>query len=435
MSSAMVEILSGAEPSGMRLGTQATGPVTRPDPSAGAGADQAKPRRARAAPGRGLAFALLAAVALLPGCSRTDPIEQARVLAGRAPSSTLPPVPGAGEPYPSLGTVPPRPETTPPAARQALAEALVADRANARYIGQPAALAVPRGQGAAPSAPAVPQAAAPMLLGATQQDEPPLAPPPPPPPPIAGAPRPPAQPAASAAPPPSVLGVPQGPPPAATPALPAAGPLPPAGRAETAPIAPIAVEQLPPPPAPAMPSELPARARGPQTAAAGSSPQTQPPSPVPPVPRPAEPRAEAAQRAAVSPAPVAPPAAGLPAPAQPVQLSVIVDRTALLPAARRGVPETGYALAFVPGTATLAASDLAVLAGLAGRGQGAIFQVTGYADAPASGRALDLPLARARAVAEALRAAGVPAEQIELGGSARPGPAGRGAEVRLVYRR
>jgi len=111
----------------------------------------------------------------------------------------------------------------------------------------------------------------------------------------------------------------------------------------------------------------------------------------------------------------------------------VVDRTALLPV----VPAAegpGYALDFLPGTVTLAAADRAVLADLAARGRGATFRITGFGDGGGA-RALDLPLARARAVADALRAAGVAAEQIELGGSARPGPAGRGAEVRLIYSR
>jgi outer membrane protein OmpA-like peptidoglycan-associated protein len=112
----------------------------------------------------------------------------------------------------------------------------------------------------------------------------------------------------------------------------------------------------------------------------------------------------------------------------------VVDRTALLPQGRGG-GGSGHALAFLPGTATVAAADRAILARLATTGRGATFRVTGFADDPGTGRALDLPIARARAVADVLRAAGVAAEAIELGGEARPGPAGRGAEVTLVYSR
>lgn len=391
----------------------------RPDPRARGRVDQARPRTPRGRRAPGLALALLAA-ALVSACSRADPIEQARLVAGRPPTSTLPPVPGAGEPYPNLGSVPSRPETTSPAARQALANALVADRANARYVGQPAAPAVPRGQPAEPPARVAEPAAAtsPMLLGAEQQDALPMAPPTPAPPPIAGAP----PPAAGAA-------VAQAPPPSAS--VPPSAPLPPAGRAETAAIAPISVEPLSPPPPPAMPDELPARARAPEPAPVAPPRVAQAPASPdpPPVLLPAEPR---------QPAPAAaptPPPARHAAPPEPVQPAVVVDRTVLQPLPRRGPPETGYALAFLPGTATIVSGDLAILASLAARGRGAGFRITGFADAAGEGRALDLPLARARAVADALRAAGVPAEQIELGGSARPGPAGRGAEVRLVYSR
>jgi outer membrane protein OmpA-like peptidoglycan-associated protein len=408
----------------------------------------------------GLVLTLLLAAALLPGCSRTDPIEQARLAAGRAPTSTLPPVPGAGEPYPNLGSVPPRPETTSPAARQALENALVADRANARYVGQPAVPPVPRGQVAeAPASLAAPLGAgSPMLLGAEQNDALPMAPPPPAPPPIAGAPRQEPEPAPPAAAPPAVLGIPQAPPPPpAAPPSPAeppravsaaTGPAPPAGRVETAPIAPIAMEPLAPPPPPAMPDELPPRARAAE-APSQAPPALPRPAPVstdpPPVLLPAEPRAASAPALPAPPAaapaaptaPAAPQAAAMAAqaPPRPVQPSVVIDRTALAPTRGGGAGGSGYALGFLPGTATLIPSDRAVLADLAGRGGTATFQVTGFADEAGSGRALDLPLARARAVADALRAAGVPAEQIELGGSARPGPAGRGAEVRLVYTR
>jgi outer membrane protein OmpA-like peptidoglycan-associated protein len=131
-------------------------------------------------------------------------------------------------------------------------------------------------------------------------------------------------------------------------------------------------------------------------------------------------RPAAPQLAAPQPAPIAP--------------SVIVDRTALQPQRSSG-SASGYALAFLPGTTSIASADRAMLARLAAAGRGATFRVTGYADEQGTGRALDLPIARARAVADALRAEGVAAEAIELGGAARPGPAGRGAEVTLVHAR
>jgi outer membrane protein OmpA-like peptidoglycan-associated protein len=386
---------------------------------------------------------------MLSACSGPDPIERARVAAGRAPTTNLPAVPGEGQPYPSLGTVPARPATTPPAERRALEEALVADRANARYVGQPVVPTVPRAAAPVPVAAAAPApltATGGMLMGAEETAPPPLGAPPVPP--IAGAPvatEPTAPPAVAAA---QVL-VPR-----EAPAAP-----PPAAAA-------ITMEALPPPPAPAMPEELSASARA--AAAAAAAPAAAPtPAPEPPPPFPSTPAAAPAPAAAMpptpppAPAPVAaaaptllpavtreqapappaaspaalPPAAAPPRPAAtPPQPSVVVDRSALLPA--RATPGVqAYALSFLPGTETLVTQDRAVLAGLAARGRGATFQVTGYGDEAAQGRALDLPLARAQAVADLLRAAGVPAEAIELGGTARRGPAGRGAEVRLVYSR
>ncbi|WP_144299814.1 OmpA family protein, partial [Elioraea rosea] len=202
------------------------------------------------------------------------------------------------------------------------------------------------------------------------------------------------------------------------------------------------VEPLAPPPPPAMPEELPARARN-----AEAPPAAPPAAPAPillPIeaasPPPAAPPVSSAPLAAPVPqaAPPAPAAAmappSPPPPPQPVQPSVVIDRTALQPGRGR-VAQPGYALSFLPGTTTIVASDRAVLASLASRGAGSTFRVTGFADEAGTGRALDLPLARARAVADALRAAGVSAEAIELGGAARPGPAGRGAEVTLITAR
>jgi outer membrane protein OmpA-like peptidoglycan-associated protein len=393
----------------------------------------------------GLALAALGLAALgLAACAGPDPIERARLAAGRAPTTTLPPVPGEGQPYPNLGTVPARPATIEPAERRALEDALVADRANARYVGQPVVPTVPR---AAPAAATLPPAAAPleaaggMLMGAEETTPPPLGVQPAPP--IAGAPV-----TAEALPPP----------PAAPPPPP--GPIADAPRAAGAG---IALEELPPPPAPAMPEELSARALAAASAPLAPSPTAiaapaPPPAPtplaaaLPASPPPIAPMAAApvllpaGPREAPTPAPVAAPTlAPIPAPAMaaapppppppaPPQPSVVVDRGALL-ATRPSPTDQAYALAFLPGTETLVMRDRAVLAGLAARGSGATFRVTGFSDEAGSGRALDLPLARARVVADALRAAGVPADAIELGGAARQGPAGRGAEVRLVYSR
>jgi outer membrane protein OmpA-like peptidoglycan-associated protein len=114
---------------------------------------------------------------------------------------------------------------------------------------------------------------------------------------------------------------------------------------------------------------------------------------------------------------------------------VIVDRAALPPP--RAAPAVtlpagqGAALAFPPGSATLPAEARAVVARFAAGSGGAVVRVTGYRDS--AGGDLGLALARAQAVAQALRSAGLPAEAIELAAEPRPGPAGRGAEMRLVY--
>lgn len=411
-----------------------------PDPSARSLADQATAGQKRAASSFATA-ALFVGLAALAACGPSvDPIERARVTAGRAPTTTLPSVPGEDQPYPSLGSVPPRPETTPPAERQALADRLVADRTNARYVGQPV---VPTQRIVQPAPQAAPVEAAPLaqpssgLLGAEDTPGEPLgvarpvgAPPTPEPPPIAGAP--PIAPAAAAT--EAVAPEPR------TTMLAAATPQPAPPSPSPSPAAPISVEPLAPPPPPAMPEELPARAR-----------TAEPPASVPPAPvllpvetaSPAPPPIVSAPLATPAPPPTPPAPAPVsapvpvpvsPPPPQPVQPSVVIDRTALQPGRAR-VAQPGYALSFLPGTTTIVASDRAVLASLASRGAGATFRVTGFADEAGTGRALDLPLARARAVADALRAAGVSAEAIELGGAARPGPAGRGAEVTLITAR
>ena len=391
------------------------------DPRAGPQRDQARPGPALRTEAFRRAAPLLGVVLALAACAGEDPIERARIAAGRAPTATLPPVPGQGETFPNLGSVPARPATTSPEARRALENALVADRANARHVGQPATPVVPRAQVAeATPSPTPLGQTAPSLLGPSPEEQPPIGvPPPPPPPPIAGSPQAPSPPPASPAAPSAAPDLPSPAPPAriaeaAPPPIPPTRPAPPQ-PVETAPIGRVAVEALAPPP-PAMPEELPQRsadpARPPAAALPPARPQPLSPDP-PPVLLPAERAAPPSVRAA--------------APA------VVVDRTALLPV----VPAAegpGYALDFLPGTVTLAAADRAVLADLAARSRGATFRITGFGDAGGT-RALDLPLARARAVADALRAAGVAAEQIELGGSARPGPAGRGAEVRLIYSR
>lgn len=345
----------------------------RADPSAPGIGDQAK----RPVLGRAR-VACLVLLALASCGPRGDPLEAVRVAAGRAPTAELPPVPGADRPYPGLGSVPERPVPPSAEARRRIAEALIADRENARHVGAP----VMRPDAAAPPAPAVqsaPLEAPPATpLGAAERGASvpgavaPLVPPPAPPaPPIAGA--------------PAAGGPPSAPPPAPVPAqVPAA---------------------LPPDP----PADPPPPAFGPTAVRPASPPVASPTAPPDP-----------------------PPARAVPPRADP---SVIVDRSAL-PPPRAVRPASlpagqGAALAFPPGSAALPAEMRAVVARFAaGRGT-AVVRVTGYRDT--EGGDFALALARAQAVAQALRVAGTPAEAIELAAEPRPGPAGRGAEMRLVY--
>jgi hypothetical protein len=87
----------------------------------------AQPRRAR------VALALLASLApVLGGCGNADPTERPAAfvhqLEGGAIAAQRPPPPGAGQPFPNLGNIPPRPVPLPPAARQQVADALSIDR-------------------------------------------------------------------------------------------------------------------------------------------------------------------------------------------------------------------------------------------------------------------------------------------------------------------
>lgn len=339
------------------------------DPSATGMGDQAK------RPVSGRAWAACLVLLTMVSCGpRSDPLEAARVAAGRAPTTDLPPVPGADRPYPSLGSVPERPVPPSAEARRRIADALIADRENARHVGAPVMPATP----AAPPAPTVQSTpleappATPLGSVAGGASVPgvvaPLVPPPAPPvPPIAGAP-------AAGGPRPEV--------PAAPPAVPAA-------------------------PAP-------------------------PPDPPPPAFGPAPARPAATPAAAPVAPPDPPPALAPPPRSDP---SVLVDRSAL-PPPRAARPVSlpagqGAALAFPPGSATLPAEMRAVVVRFAaGRGTAAV-RVIGYRDT--EGGDLALALARAQAVAQALRASGTPAEAIELAAEPRPGPAGRGAEMRLIY--
>lgn len=79
------------------------------------------------------------AATLLAGCSSVgdavNPANWWHSLEGGRIAEERPPPPNADAPYPSLGTVPARPEITDAATRARIASGLVADRANAQYGG------------------------------------------------------------------------------------------------------------------------------------------------------------------------------------------------------------------------------------------------------------------------------------------------------------
>ncbi|MDQ2764542.1 MAG: hypothetical protein M3Y22_14010, partial [Pseudomonadota bacterium] len=77
----------------------------------------------------------VAILALLSGCSSLpssiNPVEWWHGLQGGAIAEQRPPPPGADQPYPNLATVPAKPASPDMKLHQQIADALVADRANA----------------------------------------------------------------------------------------------------------------------------------------------------------------------------------------------------------------------------------------------------------------------------------------------------------------
>ena len=332
---------------------------------------------------------------LVAGCGpRLDLIEQVRVFAGRPPLAALPDVPGADRPFPNLGTVPARPVPPSREERRRVAEALVADRENARHVG------VPRPPPAAIPPTAAAEAAGP--LGFQQEGEI-----------ISGI----------VSPNPAVVGPRSVPPIAGAPSAAVAtsarqGEAPPSAAVEGAssPLPETEIPSAPPPPARLEPEPAPIaapRSAEPSSFSARSTPAS--------VPSPA-PLMDLSARSAAATAASDP--------------SVVIDRSALPAAAtqvalRAGGIGAGAAIRFAAGSAILAPSERDTLIALARTRGAAALRVIGFVDA--AGEELGLALARAQAVAQALRAAGVPAEAIEIAAEARPSPAGRGAEVRLIY--
>jgi hypothetical protein len=123
-------------------------------------------RQGRGAAAPALTPALTLALTLaLAGCGGTGPVASSvdfvHGLEGGAIAAQRPPPPGAGQPFPNLGTIPARPVPLPPSARQQVADALSVDRTLAEREAALAPLPPPAPAAAAAAAPASPQPAAP----------------------------------------------------------------------------------------------------------------------------------------------------------------------------------------------------------------------------------------------------------------------------------
>ena len=190
-----------------------------------------------------------------------------------------------------------------------------------------------------------------------------------------------------------------------------------------------------PPPETAASASMPAASAPPAPPARPDQPAT-PPSPAPrkpvestPLDAPAPPQA-AATPADVPALPTEPPPRPAVAPvAAPSPPAVVTPLAAAPPPAG----SSGDPVSFDPGSSSLSPAETDALKKFAMQRKGALIAVTGYGDAVASdpasqATALGLAMARARAVSDALKAAGVPAAAIQIGGEA----AGRGAFVRLL---
>ena len=328
-------------------------------------------------------------VALLLGaCSSVpkeiNPVEWWHGLQGGPVADQRPPPPGADEPFPNLGTIPPRPAPSDPKLRQQIADSLVADRGNAQHEAAGVQLVDPSNPDAAPGlfgrGSVRPPAPAPVggpsaRLTATDAAEP----------------------------------APRSPPPMATDR--------PSGIAR-APVGGVQSADLAPPAEadqeshPALPSAPPPPANLPGAPASAPLPPERPASAIP------------TTTVSDTPAPTVPSTAATTSPAATSPT-----------AAATGPAEPGRAVGvpFATGSAIVPRPSIAALRQLAARrGKGSV-AITGFGEAadsdPATqSAALALALARAQAVAGALTAAGVPASVIKVDAEA----AGRGAAARLV---
>jgi outer membrane protein OmpA-like peptidoglycan-associated protein len=324
-----------------------------------------------------LVAAFLAALPLV-ACG-LDPVQWVRGLQGGPPPVDRPPPPNIDQPYPNLAQVPPKPEMPDAATRQKIAQALLADRANAQYEAAKVPLTDPSLPSASPSlfGGAVPppppseQTASATLQAATAPPAPSA---------------PPAQEQVGSASPPKVKPAPR-------------------MNVSQAPLAQQAAPQSKPSAVGATPTAGP-----PQATQAEAGPPEIPQAPPPPP-----------QLPEISGAPTAP----TPPPKAP---KVAPTLPALSESETKPV-----AVAFPIGSAVLPNSADADLQKFAARRAGHSVLIIGYGDAEtdtpeAQQAAVKLALERARAVAAALTKNGVPMDAIRMEAE----PAGHGAAVRLL---
>jgi len=347
---------------------------------------------------------------LLAGCSSSsaslNPVDWWRGLQGGKIAEQRPPPPGTDEPDPNLGSIPERPTPTDPKFREQLANALIADRANAQHLAASAPLPDPSNP-----------AAAPALFGRGTLPPPGPAP--------APTPAPTPAPAAS-------------PPPVETPAAPSVSRAP-VTSVQSAPL--TAPEDTAPPAAAApSPEQVPA-AQAPIAAAPitpapidrtrdiqAASPENLPALPGTPPPAANLPGAPASRRVPDAPSPTAAALA-----ADPAAPTITAASGASQDVSQAGSSPAPVSIAFGPGSSALPRTATPALRQLAAKRGTAAIAVTGFGDATsrepaAQSAALSLGLARAQAIANALIGAGVPANIIRVDAEA----SGRGGSARLV---